>query len=115
MSSPLGDLEQLLLFAVVRLGGIASGADIRDEVELRIGRSISPGAVYTVMARLEERGFVTSAIGGSAPERGGRRKKFYQIEPQGAKALESAYDQLSSMAKGIVPKLRRLAQAEDGR
>ena len=93
----------------MRLGGTASGADIRNEVVSRIGRSISPGAVYTSMSRLEERGFVTSAIGGPAPDRGGRRKKFYQIEPHGAQALESAYDQLSAMAKGIVPRLRSLA------
>ena len=109
MSSPLGDFEQLLLFAVLRCGGTASGAAIREEVEARTDRSLSPGAVYTAMARLEERGFVTGEIGGSAPARGGRRKKFYSINPQGAEALESAYDQVAKMADGVVPNLRRLA------
>ena len=112
MSSPLGDLEQILLFAILRSGGVASGADIREEIKVNTGRSISPGAVYTAMARLEERGFVTGEIGGPAPARGGRRKKFYRLDPKGAEALESAYDQLSSMAHGVVPKLRKLAQKE---
>ena len=109
MSSPLGDFEQLLLFAVLRLGGTGSGSAIRAEIKSRTGRSVSPGAVYTVMARLEERGFVNGEIGGAAPARGGRRKKFYSLDPAGAEALESAYDQLASMATGVVPKLRRLA------
>ena len=109
MSSPLGDFEQLLLFAVLRCGGTASGAAIREEVEARTGRSLSPGAVYTALARLEERGFVTGEIGGSAPARGGRRKKFYSLNREGVEALQSAYDQLANMADGVVPNLRRLA------
>ncbi len=109
MSSPLGDLEQLLLFAVLRLGGTGSGAAIRDEIKERTGRSISPGAVYTAMARLEQRGFVTSEIDGPAPARGGRRKKYYSLEGAGAGALASAYDQVANMADGVVPRLRRLA------
>ena len=109
MSSPLGDFEQLLLFAVLRCGGTASGAAVREEVETRTGRSLSPGAVYTAMARLEDRGFVTGEIGGAAPARGGRRKKFYSLSLQGAEALESAYDQVARMADGVVPDLRRLA------
>ncbi len=110
MSSPLGDFEQLLLFAILRRGGTASGAAIREEVESRTNRAISPGAVYTAMARLEERGFVTGEIGGPAPARGGRRKKFYQLNRAGADALASAYDQLANMAEGVVPELRRLAE-----
>ena len=108
MSSPLGDLEQLLLFAVLRLGGTASGSAIRDEMKERTGRSISPGAVYTAMARVEERGFVTSDIDGPAPARGGRRKKFYRLAPAGAQALQSAYDQVANMADGVLPDLQRL-------
>ena len=109
MSNPLGDFEQLLLFAVLRLGGAGSGAAIREEISARTGRSISPGALYTAMTRLEVRGFVSGEIGGPTPTRGGRRKKFYRIEPKGAEALQSAYDQLANMADGIVPELRRLA------
>ena len=109
MSSPLGDLEQLLLFAVLRLGGTGSGAAIRDEIKERTGRSISPGAVYTAMARLEERGFVASKIDGPAPAGGGRRKKYYSLEGSGAGALANAYDQVANMADGVVARLRRLA------
>ena len=113
MSSPLGDLEQILLFAVVRLKNDASGAAIREEIKNRTGRSISPGAVYTVMARLEARGFVTSEIAGPAPVGGGRRKKFYRLAPDGADALARSYDQIASMASGVVPRLKRLAEQGD--
>lgn len=112
MSSPLGNFEQILLFAVLRCGDAASGAAIRDEVKHRTGRWISPGAIYTALSRLEERGFVTAEIGGPAPSRGGRRKKFYHLAPRGAEALETAYDQLTNMARGVLPRLRRLSRNE---
>lgn len=112
MSSPLGDLEQLLLFAIVRLGGSASGAEIRDEVADRTGRTVSPGAIYTVMSRLEDRGLVTGGIDGPAPSRGGRRRKFYRIQPGGAVALQSAYDQVAQMADGALTALRSLTEGE---
>lgn len=113
MSSPLGDFEQLLLFAVVRLGGTATGSAIREEIRTRAGRRISPGAVYTAMTRLEERGLATGEIGGPTPARGGRRRKFYHITPAGATALQNAYDQVATMARGVLPALRRLTHGGD--
>jgi PadR family transcriptional regulator PadR len=106
----IGDFEQILLFAVLRLGDDAHGAAVRDEIERRIGRVVSPGAAYTALDRLEERGFVTSAIGETAPGRGGRRRKFYRVSPAGARALERSYSDLRSMAAGLLSELNGLAE-----
>jgi PadR family transcriptional regulator PadR len=106
----IGDFEQILLFAVLRLGDNAHGAAVRDEIERRIDRVVSPGAAYTALDRLEERGFVTSSIGETAPGRGGRRRKFYRVSPAGARALERSYSDLRSMAAGLLSELNGLAE-----
>lgn len=109
----LGELEQLLLFAVLRLGQDAYGNAIRREIETRTGRVVSPGAVYTVLERLEAKGLVTSEVTQATPARGGRRMRRYRVEPAGARALQEAYSGLRRMAHGVGPKLDDLA-AEGG-
>ncbi len=104
----LGDFEQILLFAVLRLGEDAHGAAVRQEIERRIGRVISPGAAYTALDRLEERGFVLSWIGETAEGRSGRRRKYYRLSPAGARALSRSYADLRDMAAGLLPKLNTL-------
>jgi PadR family transcriptional regulator PadR len=59
----LGEFEQVLLFALLRLGDGAHSTAIRDDVYQRTGRELSPGAVYTGLDRLCRRGLVTSALG----------------------------------------------------
>src|ERR1044071_3738370 len=68
MPERLGSLEQLLLLALLRLGDDAYGVPIRDEIEERTGRVISPGAIYTALDRLETRGLVRSRLGEPTPE-----------------------------------------------
>jgi DNA-binding PadR family transcriptional regulator len=106
----IGDFEQILLFTVLRLGDDAHGAAVRDEIEARIGRVVSPGAAYTALDRLEERGFVSSWVSETAPGRGGRRRKFYRVSPAGARALEKSYGDLREMAAGLLSQLNSLAQ-----
>jgi len=110
LADHLGELEQVLLFALVRLGADAYGASIRREIEQQTGRSLSPGAIYTAMDRLELRGFVTSRLGEATPVRGGRRKKLYRLEPAGARALSGCYDRLQRMAQGALPQLGELVR-----
>ncbi len=105
----LGDFEQLILMALVRLRENAYGVSMRKEIEERTGRSISAGAIYTALDRLESRGFVSSRLGDPTPQRRGRPRKFYQLELPGAEALHRSYSALSQMAKGIGPKLADLA------
>ena len=109
MGKTLGEFEQLVLFAVVRLGEDAYGAAVRREIETRTGRPVSAGAGYTVLERLESRKLVASWVGEPTPERGGRRRKYYRVEPRGARLLRASHDQIQRMAEGLAPKLARLA------
>ena len=76
MPAVLGDFEQLVLLALVRLGPDAYGATIRREIEARTERELSISAVYTTLQRLEQKGLVRSRVGDPFPERGGRRRKY---------------------------------------
>ena len=105
MSDSLGEFEQLILFALLRLGDEAYGVTIRQEIEKRTGRNVSSGAIYTALDRMETRGYVASRMGEPTPERGGRRKKYYRLEIAGSQALSRSYDALQRMAKGLAPKL----------
>jgi PadR family transcriptional regulator len=106
MGDRIGEFEHLILFAIVRLGEDVSTVTIRQQIEARTGRSISPGALYTALDRLETRGFVTSRLGEPTPERGGKRKRLYTIEPAGARALTRSYEALRKMASGLHAKLQ---------
>ena len=106
----LGDFEEIVLFALVRLKGEAPGVAIGEEIEDRTGRRAAPGAVYTALDRMEVKGLVESWIGESAPERGGRRRKVYRLLPAGARALLRSYEALRVMATGIAPRLEALAR-----
>jgi PadR family transcriptional regulator, regulatory protein PadR len=105
MRTYLGEFEQLLLFALVQLEGDAYGGRIREAIERRTGRAISPGAVYTALDRLETRGLVSSRLGDATPRRGGKRKRYYQIEPEGTELLKRSHQALTRMARGLAPKL----------
>ena len=107
----LGEFEQLVLFAVLRLDADASGVAIHDEIEARTGRNVSPGAIYTTLGRLEERGLVTSSVITPASPRVGRPRKHYTLRPAGAKALRHAYDDIQALAHGLLPKLSDLCRA----
>ena len=109
MPSHLGEFEQLILFALLRLGDDAYGVTIRQEIEARTGRPVSAGAVYTTLGRLEKRDFVSSRVGESVPQRAGRRRKYYHLEAKGAEVLHSSYERVREMARGLVPKLAGLA------
>jgi DNA-binding PadR family transcriptional regulator len=105
----LGDFEQLLLFAILRLGEDAYGATIRQELEERAGRFVSAGAVYTALDRLEAKGLVSSSVGDATPSRGGRRKKYYRLERIGAESLSQSYAEIQRMASGLGRRLADLA------
>lgn len=105
----LGEFEQLVLFAVLRLEE-ASGIAIHDEIEARTGRDVSPGAIYTTLGRLETRGLVSSTVLPPEPGRVGRPRKHYTLLPAGAKALREAYDGLQSLAAGALTKLGMIAR-----
>lgn len=97
----LGEFEQIVLLAILRLGDEAYGVAIREEIRCRTGRSTAPGALYTTLDRLEQKGFVSSRLGDPTPERGGRAKRFYAVSAAGAAAVERAQRSYQSLLKGL--------------
>ena len=104
----LGEFEQLVLIAVLRLEDDAYGATVRREIERHADRRVSISAVYTTLERLEQRGLVRSWIGEPTPQRGGRRRKHFELLPLGARALKTAYDAFVGMTAGVERRLKAL-------
>ncbi|HYE86898.1 MAG TPA: helix-turn-helix transcriptional regulator [Vicinamibacterales bacterium] len=98
---PLGEFEQLVMFAVLRLDDEAYGARVRAELLAQAGRDVSPGAIFTTLERLEARGMVSSTYGEPTPERGGRRKRFYRVTADGRRALAASLETINRMAHGL--------------
>ena len=97
------------------LGDGAYGVAIRRAIEERTGRSVSAGAVYTTLGRLEKRGLVSSRLGETAPERSGQRRRYYEMLPAGAVAVRRAYDDVRKMARGgVLNEVGRLAADAEG-
>jgi PadR family transcriptional regulator, regulatory protein PadR len=105
MSSSLGEFEQLVLLALMRLGDDGYGASVEREIEERAGRAVSLAAVYTTLMRMEQKGLVESRMGDPSPQRGGRRKKLYRILPSGQRELATSLAALRRMTKGLTPRL----------
>ena len=97
----LGVFEQLILMALVHLKDQAYGVTVRREVEERTGRSVSMGAVYATLDRLEKKGYVSSFQGEPTPERGGRAKRFFRIERPGSLALQQSLQTVKDMSRGL--------------
>lgn len=109
MGRALGEFEQFILLALVRLGEDAYGVTIKEEIERQTGRGIFVGAVYTALSRLEKQGCVSSYTGDPTPKRGGRRKKHYVLEPEGEAALSRTLDAYRNMTSGIEGRLEAMA------
>jgi DNA-binding PadR family transcriptional regulator len=97
----LGPLEQIVLLALLRLKSKAYGMTVRREIEERTGRNISIGAVYATLERLEAKGYVSSFTGDPTPERGGRAKRFFRLEPNGEEALRVSHEVVRKMMHGL--------------
>jgi PadR family transcriptional regulator len=101
----LGELEQLVLLAIARLGRGAYGVPIRQEIARRTSRDVAVGALYTALDRLERKGYVTSEMSDPTPERGGRSKRHFTLRPAGATALKRSRERLTRMWQGLDPDL----------
>jgi DNA-binding PadR family transcriptional regulator len=97
----LGELEQVVLLALLRLGGTAHGASIRAEILDRTGRSITPGAIYPTLDRLEARGLLRSRLGEPTPERGGRARRHFTVTAAGLREVREAWRQTVALAAGV--------------
>lgn len=99
--SSLGDFEQIVLLAILRGGENAYGVTIRAEIAACTERDPSPGALYTTLDRLEDKGMVTSRLGDPTPLRGGRAKRFYMVTAAGLQAVASAQRAYQRLMRGL--------------
>jgi PadR family transcriptional regulator PadR len=97
----LGEFELIVLLALVRLGQDAYGVPVRREIEKRTKRQVTVGALYRTLDRLEEKGYVSSWLSDPVPERGGRSKRYFRMEPLGMRALERSARELDAMWEGV--------------
>jgi DNA-binding PadR family transcriptional regulator len=97
----IGEFEQLVLLAVLRLGESAYGAAITEEIETTGGREVSISAVHTTLDRLEQKGLVRSRMGEPTPLRGGKRKRHFEVLPPGVRALRASYRSIRRLARGL--------------
>jgi PadR family transcriptional regulator PadR len=106
----IGEFEQLVLLALLRLGNGAFGAAIHREIVTRTGRDLPMSAVYITLDRLEQKRMVCSYIGTPTPQRGGRRRTHYLLDTAGQRALVRSYRTFGAMTAGIQHELEELAQ-----
>ena len=97
----LGHFEEIVLLATMKLGEGAYGAKIRQTVEESTGRTVSIGAVYATLDRLERKGFTSSRQGEATPERGGRAKRYFRVEGAGVKALNDTWSTRNKLGAGL--------------
>lgn len=97
----LGDLEQLLMLAIFRLGDGAYGVSIRGELLERAGRNVSPGALFTMLTRMEDKGLLKSRMGEPTTERGGRAKRFFSVTPLGLASLKASQQAYANLMQGL--------------
>lgn len=99
--SHLGDLEEVILLAVLRLAGDAYGGRIREELKSLATRSVSISTVYVTLMRLEEKGYARSWKGAPSTERGGKAKRHYEVSPQGLEVLRRVREVRERMWEGV--------------
>ena len=83
----LGEFEEVVLLTVAVLDEAAYGVTVTQTIEQQTGRAVGFSTVHTTLQRLEEKGYLTSQMGGATAERGGRRKRFFQVTAAGRSAL----------------------------
>lgn len=91
----------VVLAALIRLGSDAYGVSVLSEIEERAGRSVSIGALYATLNRLEKKGYVKSRMGESTAERGGRAKRYFEITPEGEVQMKRSTRALCNMLDGL--------------
>lgn len=97
----LGEMELMVLLAVVRLGDEAYGVPISKALLDLAGREVSLGSIYAALDRIEQKGFVTSSLGDPTPERGGRAKRYFRVTPAGVGSLRANRTALTNLWSGV--------------
>jgi DNA-binding PadR family transcriptional regulator len=99
----LGEFEQIVMLAILRLPENAYGMKIRQEIKDVASRAASLGAVYTTLERLEDKGFISTWVGEVTEPRAGRAKKYFKVTATGAAALQASLRATESLKIGLEP------------
>jgi len=99
----LGEFEQLVLLACLRLEERAYTVAIIEELKARAGRSVSHASVHVALTRMEKKGLVRSALGQATAARGGRPKRYFRVTPAAFPLLRESRDALLRMWQGLEP------------
>ena len=97
----LGELEQIVLLAVLRVGDEAYGVPVLEEIVRQTGREPTLATVHTTLSRLEAKGLLRSRLGDPTPQRGGRRKRYYAVTLAGERSLRDALGAITRLARGL--------------
>jgi DNA-binding PadR family transcriptional regulator len=101
MADVLGNFEQAVLIAVLRLDADAYGRAILKEVQVRLDRDVAPGAVHATLDRLEQKALLSSRLGSGTPVRAGRVRRYYRLLPAGFRALNDARAAVDNIWSGL--------------
>ena len=101
----LGEFEQVVLLAILRLKEDAYAIPVRDEIEARTGRTVARGALYTALERLESKRCLKSRMSDPLPERGGRSRRYFSVTPAGLSALRASRQALLQLWSGLESQL----------
>ena len=104
----LGEFEEVVLLTVAILDEDAYGVSVTQEIEQKTGRSVGFSTVHTTLQRLEEKGFLSSRMGGATAERGGRRKRFFNVTAAGRKALQEVKQIRETLWSALPPQTLQL-------
>jgi len=97
----LGEFELMILLSVMHLGEDAYGVPISREIERLRGRDVAVGSVYAALERMESKGLVSSSLGDSTPERGGKAKRYFRVTKAGLRQVHETRRVLSQMWRGL--------------
>jgi len=97
----LGELEQIVLLAVLRLNDNAYAVPILEQIEEQTGRKVARGALYTALDRLETKGCLKSRLGEPLAERGGRARRYFSVTPAALRALKASRQALMRLWRGL--------------
>jgi len=115
-AAPIGPFEQVVLTAILALADNAYGVTIHAEVSRLIAqKTVSLGAVYATLDRLEDKKLIASWLSDPTPERGGRSKRHYRLQSAGERALRESvlaskrvWETVEGVWGGLVESTRRL-------
>jgi len=98
----LGEVEQLVLLAILRLGDEAYAVPIRELIARDTGADLSRGTIYVTLERLEQKGYVTSWFSDPQAIRGGKARRFFRLKPAGLAAVKATKQGIDRLARGTV-------------